>query len=143
VYREDANELIRKIEGDILYLDPPYNHRQYGANYHILNTIAEYEPFEPKGKSGLRDYFKSTYCRKNSVLSSFEQLIGDARFRYIFLSYNNEGLMSCGDVERIMSRYGKYALLTKEYRRFKADKTEARKHKTDKTYEYLHILEKS
>ena len=29
VYNEDANQLIRKINGDILYLDPPYNSRQY------------------------------------------------------------------------------------------------------------------
>lgn len=54
VYNEDANELIKKIEGDILYLDPPYNAREYGANYHLLNTIALYDKFEPKGKTGLR-----------------------------------------------------------------------------------------
>ena len=42
VFNKDANELIKEIEGDILYLDPPYNARQYGANYHMLNTIAEY-----------------------------------------------------------------------------------------------------
>ena len=41
VFNKDANELIKEIEGDILYLDPPYNARQYGANYHMLNTIAE------------------------------------------------------------------------------------------------------
>ena len=28
-YNEDANELIKKISGDILYIDPPYNERQY------------------------------------------------------------------------------------------------------------------
>ena len=50
VYKEDSNELIKKIEGDILYLDPPYNQRQYSANYHLLNTIALYDNFEPKGK---------------------------------------------------------------------------------------------
>ena len=43
VYCEDANILIKNIKGDILYLDPPYNHRQYGANYHLLNTIADSE----------------------------------------------------------------------------------------------------
>ncbi|MBQ0087788.1 MAG: DNA adenine methylase, partial [Prevotellaceae bacterium] len=53
VYCCDANELIKSIEGDILYMDPPYNSRQYGANYHLLNTIAEYKPFIPKGKTGL------------------------------------------------------------------------------------------
>lgn len=30
----DALELIDKIEGDILYIDPPYNERQYAPNYH-------------------------------------------------------------------------------------------------------------
>ncbi|MEY4504213.1 MAG: hypothetical protein RL154_506, partial [Pseudomonadota bacterium] len=30
VYNEDANVLIKKIDGDILYLDPPYNAREYG-----------------------------------------------------------------------------------------------------------------
>ncbi len=54
VYNQDANKLIGNIEGDILYLDPPYNHRQYGANYHLLNTIALYDDFEPSGKTGLR-----------------------------------------------------------------------------------------
>lgn len=142
VFRDDANELIKNIDGDILYLDPPYNHRQYGANYHLLNTIAEYKPFIPKGKSGLREYFKSSYCRKNEVCESFEELIKNAKFRYIFLSYNNEGLMSREKIEEIMSRYGKYDLVKKEYQRFKADKDQNRVHKADKTFEYLHILEK-
>ena len=67
--------LIKKIKGDILYLDPPYNHRQYGANYHILNTIAKYDKFIPKGKTGLRDYVRSDYCKKATVAESFEDLI--------------------------------------------------------------------
>lgn len=142
VFNEDANSLIKKIEGDILYLDPPYNHREYGANYHILNTIALYDEFNPKGKSGLREYKKSRYCKKNEVHSAFEELIRDANFKYIFLSYNNEGIMSQKDVEAIMKRYGHYGLETKEYQRFKADKTQNRNHKADMTFEYLHILQK-
>jgi len=143
VFNEDSNSLIYKIEGDILYLDPPYNARQYGANYHLLNTIAKYDSFDPKGKTGLRDYNKSQYCSKRSVINAFEELIKEARFKYIFLSYNNEGLMSVKDVKTIMSQYGKYDLQSTNYQRFKADKTEKRNHKADKTEEYLHILEKS
>ncbi len=143
VYNEDSNSLIYKIEGDILYLDPPYNARQYGANYHLLNTIAQYDIFKPKGKTGLRDYNKSQYCSKRSVTEAFEELIREAQFKYIFLSYNNEGLMSVEDVKTIMSKYGKYDLQSTNYQRFKADKTENRNHKANKTEEYLHILEKS
>lgn len=143
VFQKDANELIHQIEGDILYLDPPYNARQYGANYHLLNTIAKYDTFVPRGKTGLRDYFRSDWCRKNEVLNSFEELIKNAGFRYIFLSYNNEGLMSRSQIREVMSAFGTYDLKTRSYSRFKADKTENRNHKASQTTEFLHILEKN
>lgn len=143
VYQMNANDLIQEISGDILYLDPPYNARQYGANYHLLNTIALYDEFIPKGKTGLRDYNRSKYCAKASVVSEFEDLIKNAKFKHIFLSYNNEGLMTVEQIKSICERYGKYDLVQTEYQRFKADKTESRNHKADSTFEYLHILEKS
>lgn len=143
IFQKDANELVREIKGDILYLDPPYNARQYGANYHLLNTIAKYDTFVPKGKTGLREYYKSDWCKTGEVLRSFEELIENAQFQYIFLSYNNEGLMSQKEVQSIMERFGKYSLKTKKYQRFKADKTANRNHKASETFEYLHILEKS
>jgi adenine-specific DNA-methyltransferase len=143
VFNEDANSLINRIKGDVLYLDPPYNARQYGANYHLLNTIAKYDDFTPNGKTGLRTYKRSLYCQKNEVTTVFENLIKNADFKYIFLSYNNEGLMSKSEVEKIMKKYGKYDLATTEYQRFKADKTENRNHKATETLEYLHVLEKS
>ncbi|MFD1094995.1 DNA adenine methylase [Salegentibacter chungangensis] len=142
VHHMDSNLLIEKIQGDILYLDPPYNSRQYGANYHLLNTIALYDDFTPKGKTGLRDYNRSEYCSKASVLRAFEELIAQADFEYTFLSYNNEGLMSLGQIEEVMSKYGRYHLVSTEYQRFRADKEKNRNHKANSTVEYLHILKK-
>lgn len=142
VFNEDSNLLIKKIAGDILYLDPPYNARQYGSNYHLLNTIAKYDTFLPKGKTGLREYNRSNYCSKTNVKKSFEELIKNANFQYTFLSYNNEGLMSEEEIRTIMSKYGKYDLVTTDYQRFKADKTENRNHIANSTTEFLHILEK-
>ncbi|MGM9741130.1 MAG: DNA adenine methylase [Candidatus Cryptobacteroides sp.] len=142
VYCEDANVLIKRISGDILYLDPPYNARQYGANYHLLNTIAEYKTFAPKGKTGLREYSRSSYCGRRTVETSFETLIKEAQFKYIFLSYNNEGLMPVGRIRSIMEKYGRYDLASRDYHRFRADKEENRNHAANSTTEYLHILEK-
>lgn len=141
VFNKDANELIKEIEGDILYLDPPYNARQYGANYHMLNTIAEYKPFVPSGKTGLRQYSRSKYCSASFVKDEFDSLLKNAKFKYIFLSYNNEGLMSVEDIKAIMSKYGKYDLAQTYYQRFKADSN--RLNKANSTVEYLHILEKN
>ncbi|MGV6828249.1 MAG: DNA adenine methylase [Flavobacteriales bacterium] len=143
VFQHDSNELIKTIEGDILYLDPPYNARQYGANYHVLNTIAKYDIFVPKGITGLRSYNKSNYCKKGTVLNSFTELLKNAQFKYIFLSYNNEGLMSAETVKNTMKLFGRYSLATTKYQRFKADKTENRNHKASHTTEFLHILEKN
>lgn len=142
VFNSEANDLVKKINGDVLYLDPPYNARQYGSNYHLLNTIAKYDDFQPNGKTGLREYERSRYCQKNEVGKVFENLIKNAQFKYVFLSYNNEGLMSEITVQKILRKYGRYDLTTTDYQRFKADKTENRNHKATETIEYLYILEK-
>lgn len=142
VYNEDINSLIMKIEGDVLYLDPPYNARQYCSNYHVLETISKYDYPVLTGKTGLRDYSKqkSAFCSKKTVTNVFEELISNAKFKYIFLSYNNEGLMDLATIKSIMSKYGVYKVFTTEYRRFKADKEENRNHKASSTVEYLHCL---
>lgn len=142
VYNEDINKLIRSVSGDVLYLDPPYNARQYCSNYHVLETIARYDDPILKGVTGLRDSTqqKSKYCSSRTVSDVFEDLIANADFKYIFLSYNNEGLMSLDTIEQIMSKYGQYQQFTKEYRRFKADKDENRNISANTTTEYLHCL---
>nr|WP_315101646.1 DNA adenine methylase [uncultured Catonella sp.] len=145
VYNEDVNILIKKIKGDILYLDPPYNTRQYSANYHILETIAKYDNPKLSGLTGLRDYStqKSKFCSKYTACETFNDLIKNADFKYIFLSYNNEGLMPLNTIKEIMSGYGKYSVFTKEYKRFKADKDENRKIAGNEVTEYLHCLVKN
>ena len=142
VYNEDVNKLITRIHGDVLYLDPPYNARQYCSNYHVLETIARYDYPELKGKTGLREPNgqKSKYCSKRTLESEFENLIANANFRYIFLSYNNEGLMNVDAIKNILSRYGTYRCFTQSYRRFKADKDKNRNISGKETTEYLHCL---
>lgn len=140
VYNEDVLRLLDKVGGDILYLDPPYNSRQYCTNYHMLETIARYDEPTIKGKTGLRDYSeqKSKFCSASEVEDFFAEIIKHAKFKYIFLSYNNEGLMSFDRIEKIMRKYGKYKVYMKEYHRYKADSS--RETKADNTVEYLHCL---
>ena len=60
VFQKDDNKLIKSITGDLLYLDPSYKLKQYGANYHLLNIITKYYIFAPKGVIGLSDYRKKS-----------------------------------------------------------------------------------
>lgn len=125
-YNEDGNDLIRHISGDILYIDPPYNERQYLPNYHILETAAKYDFPTLKGITGQRGYGekqKSLFCSKRTVLKAFEDLISNANFSHIILSYSTDGIMSIDEIENIMKKYGNpesFEINKINYRRYKS-----------------------
>ncbi|MDR3262704.1 MAG: Dam family site-specific DNA-(adenine-N6)-methyltransferase [Clostridiales bacterium] len=106
-YNEDANELIKKIKGDILYIDPPYNERQYLPNYHVLETIARYDSPKATGITGMRPYGheKSDYCMKANVEAAFSNLIADADFKHIIVSYSDDGLLSVEQILTILRKH--------------------------------------
>ena len=143
-YNKNSNDLIQEISGDILYLDPPYNERQYLPNYHLLETIARYDNPEIKGKTGIRVYNseKSDYCIKNKVYSEMEELIKNAKFKHIIVSYNQDGLLSKNDIETILKKYGNketYKLYEIPYKQYQNKLTK----KLDIHYEYLFYISKT
>jgi adenine-specific DNA-methyltransferase len=85
VFNENANDLIKKISGDILYLDPPYTARQYGGDYHLLGTIARYNHFIPSGITGRCAYKRSAWASSKTVVDQLDDLLKQAQFKYIFL----------------------------------------------------------
>ncbi|MBI4584203.1 MAG: DNA adenine methylase [Planctomycetes bacterium] len=121
-YRQDSNLLIRKLRGEVLYIDPPYNHRQYAANYHLLEILAEHhrvpdlEAYESAlyGKTGLRPYqdLYSSYCvrkhprrKRPDVLQSMRDLILSANVRHVLVSYNEEGLLGREDLGAVLAEF--------------------------------------
>ncbi len=138
VWNRDANDLIKEIECDVLYLDPPYNHRQYGANYHVLETIAAYDDPQLKGITGMREYPKSSFCRQDAAHAAMRNLIREARAKHILVSYNDEGVMSLDEIQDLLSLRGEPKLFQTNYSRFKADN--AREYKRASTIEYVHYV---
>lgn len=130
---------------DLVYLDPPYNERQYSKNYFPLNAIAKTpeelkdEP-ELKGKTGIpQDCFISTFCKKGKVIEeSFEKLFKNLNTKWIFLSYNSESIIEKDRMIQLMSKYGKVSVIEKEYKRFKSFDY----NKDTDIKEYLFCLEK-
>ncbi len=142
-YSENANELIKKITGDILYIDPPYNSRQYLPNYHLLETIARYDNPKINGKTGIRDYNeeKSKYCIKSKVYDELEELISNANFKHIIMSYNQDGILKKEEIENILKKYGNkdtYKLYEIPYKQYQNKLTE----KLEKHYEYIFYIKK-
>lgn len=128
-YWGDVIELISRSdfpETDITYLDPPYNSRQYIANYHLLETIARYDNPDIKGVSGIRVYSekdKSLFSMKTKVRGAFFKLLSLLKTKYVILSYNSEGLLSKDDIFSIFDKVGKFEFKyfrEVEYRRFKS-----------------------
>lgn len=125
-YNTDGIKLLTKIKGDILYIDPPYNERQYLPNYHLLETVAKYDNPITKGITGQREYGekdKSAFCNKFKAISALEEMLKVADFKHIVLSYSTEGIMSVAEIEKTMKKYGiinSYKLYKIPYRRFKS-----------------------
>ena len=143
VYNDDSMNLLDKINVDILYLDPPYNERQYAPNYHILETIAKYDEPKLRGVTGMRDYSfqKSRFCNPTTALEDLDKIAKEAKYKFLVLSYNSEGIMPAEKIIETLKQYGNVKLEQFEYARFKSNNNGlARTKKT--VFEQLYILKR-
>ncbi len=123
VYNRNSMDLLDRINVDILYLDPPYNARQYLPNYHVLETIAKYDNPTIKGVTGMREYCceKSSFCNSKTALRDLETIAREAQYKYLVLSYNSEGIMPQESIISVLSKYGKVKLEQFQYTRYKSN----------------------
>ena len=147
IYNIDANELAKTIEADIVYIDPPYNARQYVNFYHVLENLARWnKPTEFEGNSMKfkRNHLKSDYCRNKAPLL-FDDLISKLKCKLIVVSYNNTykagsissvNTISSEQIINSLSKRGTVSIKEKDYNAFNAGKTELTGHK-----ELLYICE--
>jgi len=124
-YQENGAALLERIQGDILYIDPPYNERQYLPNYHVLETAAKYDFPVLRGVTGQRPYEaqRSDFCSRKTVVGAFEELVRNAKFQHIILSYNTDGIMTLDEISEVMRAYGlpdTFEVNYIPYRRFKS-----------------------
>lgn len=143
--KKDVNELIKELNIDILYLDPPYNNRQYASNYFILEIIAEgwFSKKKPEvnGKTGVNNYdhLKSDYCYKDRAKEALSNLIDNAKAKYILLSYNNEGLIPNREIKNILKKAGQMKMFKRSHKRYKSINQKDDDSKT--TEEHLYFVE--
>lgn len=117
VYNEDSNELIKRIKGDILYLDTPYTITDYHSAYHLLETIARYDNPEIRGKTGRRTQrsSKSKYSIKTEVYNAYEDLIKNANFTHIIISYSTQSLLPVEELVAMLKQYAEGEVIIKYY----------------------------
>ena len=146
IHREDANMLARNIHTDVVYMDPPYNSRQYSRFYHVYEVLVKwdkpkllYDAAKPKFTEN-----NSEYCR-TSAYRAFSDLVAHIDARYIVVSYNNTynskssssaNKIKLEQIEEALNMCGTTHVFTHSYNPFNAGKTEFDDHK-----EYLFITE--
>ncbi|MGK7313398.1 MAG: DNA adenine methylase [Candidatus Longimicrobiales bacterium M2_2A_002] len=146
----DALELVADMQPfDLLYLDPPYNNRQYPGYYHIPELLAmgwfDGKP-ELRGKTGLvpdRDK-RSDWSRVRKCEAAFEALIATAPWKHVVMSYNDEGIIPEPTIERVLKEHGRtatYQRYSRTYKRYRSDADRKnRQYKGDRVKEYLYCV---
>ena len=143
IFRKDANLLAKQIRADVVYIDPPYNSRQYSRFYHVLETLTKWDKPKLYGVA-LKPYPEnmSDYCR-SSAQRKFAELIGDIKAGYLVVSYNNtynskshssQNKIKLEAIKNILCKRGKTKIFEKKYRYFNTGNTHLNNHK-----EYLFV----
>ena len=143
IFREDANELARKISTDIVYLDPPYNSRQYSRFYHVYEVLVKWDkPILQGDARKPKQENMSDYCRVKA-LEKFTDLVAHVDAKYIVVSYNNtynskssssENKIKLEQIESVLNMCGSTKVFTHSHNPFNAGKTDFDDHK-----EYLFV----
>jgi adenine-specific DNA methylase len=147
-HQADA-ELVAQAVGpiDLLYIDPPYNTRQYAGYYHVPELIARgwfSGEVSLRGKTGLiaDDDLRSAWCSRRDAPNALRRLLDVTGARHVLVSYNSEGVIADADLRaalRDAAVDGKVRRFTKLYKRYRADSDrEGRQYKSDEVRELLY-----
>lgn len=138
IHREDANLLARKIESDLVYIDPPYNSRQYCRFYHLYETLIKWNKPKLYGVALKPEPENmSAYCTVKAR-DCFEDLVKNLKTRYLVVSYNNtyhsksnssENKIRLEEISDILNRCGETKIFECSHRFFNTGKTEFDNHK--------------
>jgi len=143
IFKEDANKLANQINTDLVYIDPPYNSRQYSRFYHVLENLTKWDKPKLHGVALKPEPENmSDYCRVSAKKRLYE-LVHSIKTKYFAVSYNNtynsksnssKNKITLEEIEEILNSIGTTKIYEKEHQQFNTGKTEFDNHR-----EYLFI----
>ena len=105
----DALDIAGRFEGDLVYLDPPYNQHSYLGNYHCWESLVLWDRPETYGVANKRVDVrtrKSAFNSKPGIGPALEAVVGAIKAPNLIVSFNDEGYLSREQLERILSARG-------------------------------------
>lgn len=160
---QDSLRFIKSVpRHKLLYLDPPYNFRQYTSYYFMLNLICNYCTIKNLNKyfknvqfvrgQNMDDDFDSTFCKSDKFITSLEQLIKDAKTQHVIMSYydgrnhENKGThRKDNGISAIIQLFESRLFKAGSFEQLAFERTNYQSfqgHTADKCNEYLFIAEK-
>lgn len=146
IYREDSNKLVRRLKGDIAYIDPPYNSRQYSRFYHIYENLVKWKKPKLHGVALKPEPENmSKYCTVKAK-DVFKDLVENLDVKYLAVSYNNtykskskssKNKIEYEEIVEILNGVGKTKIFEQSHQYFNAGKTDFNDHK-----EFLFLTKK-
>lgn len=137
IFQQDANKLVQEQQADVVYLDPPYNSRQYSRFYHVYETLVKWDKPVLSGVAMKPPADNmSEYCRQNAP-AVFADLIAHIQAKYIVVSYNNTYFSKSNSsrnkiellyIQDILTTRGKTQIFQRKHRAFNTGKTEFDNH---------------
>ncbi len=147
-HQADAAQVAETLgEIDLLYVDPPYNTRQYAGYYHVPELIARGwfdDQVDLRGKTGLiaDEEQRSAWCSRRDAPSALRSLLAASGACHVLVSYNSEGVIGDKDLRAILAGAaidGRVRRFTRRYKRYRADSDrEGRRYKGDEVRELLY-----
>jgi adenine-specific DNA-methyltransferase len=120
-FQGDALKMAPSIEGDLFYLDPPYNQHSYLGNYHVWETLILWDKPVTYGIANKRldvKLRKSPFNLKAEAKSAMEKLLASIRSRNILLSFNSEGFLKAEEIMGLLSNWGYVLSFSRTHSRY-------------------------
>ena len=118
---QEALTIAETFSGDAAYLDPPYNQHNYRANYHVWETLIQWDNPEVYGvvhkRMDCRE-LKSDFNSKRRIEAAFQSVVGALDVPRLVVSFNNEGFLGREQIESILGKRGHVATVELDHKRY-------------------------
>ncbi len=150
----DALEAAKLLEGDVAYIDPPYNQHSYLGNYHAWESLVRWDKPEVYGIACKRVDVRqrqSIFNSRPQFAGVMRKLLAAVRAPVLVVSFNNEGYLDKAEMESMLAALwdgeGKVTTIENDFKRYvgaqigiynpQGEKVGKVSHLTNKEYVYV------
>lgn len=120
-WEREALDAACAFDGDLAYLDPPYNHHSYLGNYHLWETLVRWDEPETYGVARKRIDVrerKSPFNSKPRCAEALAAVLEALDGMPLVVSFSDEGFLDAEAMEALLGRHGRVERRSYEHRRY-------------------------